>query len=160
MATFTLTSPDIAEGRTIAARFVHPGAGGQNVSPALAWTDPPAGTKSFAVFCHDPDAPTGGAGFWHWAATEIPAAARGLSQGAGAAGALPTPARHWDSDYGDAAYGGPCPPPGPAHRYVFTVYALSVEKIDAPAGARTSLVGFLVNANTLAKASLTALFGQ
>ena len=82
---FELKSPDISAQRPIAEKFVFNSFGckGENISPALEWTDPPAGTKSFAVLVHDPDAPTGGAGFWHWIVTDIPASAHGLAQGAG-----------------------------------------------------------------------------
>jgi Raf kinase inhibitor-like YbhB/YbcL family protein len=164
-AGLTLTSPDIAEGATIDLKFAFDGfgGGGGNVSPAFAWSEPPAGTKSFALFCHDPDAPTGGAGFWHWLVVDIPASARGVPQGAGTpdGSRLPAGARQIRTDYGFAAWGGPCPPVGdPPHRYVFTVYALGVERIEAPDGATASLVGFLVNQNVLAKASLTGLYGR
>ena len=66
--TFELTSPDIAEGKKIDMKHVYDSFGctGANLSPELHWSEPPAGTKSFAVLAHDPDAPTGGAGFWHW----------------------------------------------------------------------------------------------
>jgi hypothetical protein len=164
-AGFTLTSPDIVEGATIELKFAFDGfgGGGGNVSPAFSWSEPPAGTKSFAFFCHDPDAPTGGAGFWHWLVVDIPASARGLAQGAGTpdGAGLPAGARQIRTDYGFAAWGGPCPPVGdPPHRYVFTLYALGVEKVEAPEGATASLVGFLVNQNVLAKASLTGLYGR
>ena len=83
-AAFTLTSPDIAAGSTIANTYVLNGFGckGQNVSPALVWSNPPAGTKSFAVQVYDPDAPTG-SGFWHWTVYNIPASVTSLKQGAG-----------------------------------------------------------------------------
>jgi Raf kinase inhibitor-like YbhB/YbcL family protein len=162
---FVLTSPDIADGAVIDRKFVYNdfGGDGDNVSPKLEWTDPPEGTKSFALFCHDPDAPTGGAGFWHWLVIDIPASARALEQGAGTpdGAALPKGSRQIRNDYGFVHWGGPCPPVGdPPHRYVFTVYALGVEKIEAPEGATASLVGFLVNQNALAKASLTGLYGR
>ena len=65
------------------------------------------------------------------------------------------------NDYGQSDYGGPCPPPGDGpHRYVFTVYALGVDRLDVPQGATASLVGFMVNANALAKASITATYGR
>ncbi|PWB80938.1 MAG: YbhB/YbcL family Raf kinase inhibitor-like protein, partial [Methylocystaceae bacterium] len=158
-------SPDIADGAVIDRKFVFNDFGGEgdNVSPKLVWTDPPDGTKSFALFCHDPDAPTGGAGFWHWLVVDIPASARSLEQGAGTpdGALLPKGSVQIRSDYGFAAWGGPCPPVGdPPHRYVFTVYALGVEKIEAPADATASLVGFLVNQNVLAKASVTGLYGR
>ena len=162
---FDLTSPDVSADKPISSKFIYNsfGCSGENVSPQLVWSDPPAGTKSFAVLVHDPDAPTGGAGFWHWIVTDIPVSARGFAQGAGAAGgkALPAGARQFENDAGEAAWVGPCPPPGHGlHRYVFTVYALGVEKIDLPAGAKASLVGFIVNKSAIGTATLTARFGR
>ncbi len=162
---FEVKSPDLVSGKPMAEKFVYNSFGckGENVSPALEWSDPPTGTKSFAVLVHDPDAPTGGAGFWHWLVIDIPASARGLPEGAGSADGkkLPAGAKQLDTDFGDAGYGGPCPPPGHgAHRYNFTVYALPVEKLDLPANARTAIVGFTVNGKALAKATLTATYGR
>jgi len=127
---FTFTSPDLASG-TFTNKFVLNGFGctGQNVSPALTWSNGPAGTKSFAVQLHDPDAPTG-SGLWHWAVYDIPASATALAQGAGnSAASLPAGAFAGTTDFldtgatgGNGNYGGPCPPPGDApHRYVFTL---------------------------------------
>jgi Raf kinase inhibitor-like YbhB/YbcL family protein len=161
---FTLTSPDIAEGKKIDAKHVYNSFSctGGNLSPELSWSDPPAGTKSFAVLVHDPDAPTGGAGFWHWLVVDIPADARALKQGAGDASGknLPPGAQQLETDFGEKAYGGPCPPPGKPHRYVFTVYALKVDKLGDAAKGRTALAGFTVNGNALAKASITGLYGR
>ena len=80
---FTFTSPDLASG-TFRDRFVLNGFGctGQNISPALSWSNAPAGTRSFAFHVHDSDAPTG-SGLWHWAVYNIPASTTGLDQGAG-----------------------------------------------------------------------------
>src|SRR5690606_23506020 len=82
-----LGSPDIGAGTPIANRHVFKGFGcaGENVSPALAWSAPPAGAKSFALMVHDPDAPTGGAGWWHWVVYDLPAGTTALAQGAGTA---------------------------------------------------------------------------
>jgi Raf kinase inhibitor-like YbhB/YbcL family protein len=162
---FEAMSPDITEGQTIAQKFVFNGFGctGENVSPAVVWKNAPAGTKSFAVLSHDPDAPTGGAGFWHWIVVDIPASSKELAQNAGALGNknLPSGARQIPSDFGVPAWGGPCPPAGrKPHRYNFTVYALKVEKLELPANATASLAGFMVNANTLSKASFTGLYGR
>jgi Raf kinase inhibitor-like YbhB/YbcL family protein len=162
---FTLSSADMPAGKPIAMQHVFNGFGctGGNVSPALSWKNPPAGTKSFAVMVHDPDAPTGGAGFWHWAVVNLPASSTGLPQGAGAADskALPEGARQINTDFGTPAWGGPCPPQGDKpHRYNFTVYALKVDKLDLPANATASLTGFMVNGNAIGKASLTARFGR
>ncbi len=130
---FALTSPDIAEGATIDRKFVFNdfGGTGDNVSPELRWSEPPAGTRSFALFCDDPDAPTGGAGFWHWLVIDIPADARGLKQGAGTpdGAGLPSGAKPICSDYGFSHWGGPCPPVGdPPHRYVFTLSMRSASR--------------------------------
>ena len=162
---FELTSPDILPGRRIPREFVFNGFGctGQNVSPAMAWTNPPAGTKSFALMVHDPDAPTGGAGFWHWVVINLPGTAGGLAKGAGAPDgkALPPGAMHVATDFGSPGWGGPCPPAGDAaHRYQFTVYALKVEKLELPLDPTASLTGFMINQNAIAKATFTGLYGR
>lgn len=162
---FELSSPDINPAQPIAMKHVFNGFGcaGENISPALSWKNAPAGTKSFAVMVHDADAPTGGAGFWHWVVVNLPASAGGLPSGAGAASSnsLPQAARQINTDFGSPGWGGPCPPQGRApHRYTFTVYALKVDKLDLPATATASLTGFMVNGNALAKASIEARYGR
>ena len=164
-ASFRLRSPDFKPGGTLASEQVFDSFGctGQNVSPALEWSGAPKDTKSFALLVHDPDAPTGGAGWWHWLVYNIPGGTTKLAKGAGKAdgGALPPGAMNAVTDYGTAGYGGPCPPEGDKpHRYVFTLYALKVEKIDVPKGATASLVGFMVNSNAIAKASVTGMYGR
>ena len=117
----------------------------------------------YAVMVHDADAPTGGAGFWHWVVVNLPATTTGLAQGAGDAGskALPEAARQVNTDFGAPGWGGPCPPQGRApHRYTFTVYALGVDKLDLPTNATAALTGFMVNANALGKASIEARYGR
>jgi Raf kinase inhibitor-like YbhB/YbcL family protein len=166
---FVLTSPDVGPGRPVAARHVANtfGCTGGNVSPALAWRGAPAGTKSYAVTVYDPDAPTG-SGWWHWVVYNIPASTTSLPAGAGsggsgdaAGGGLPAGAAQGNTDYGAKGYGGPCPPPGDRpHRYVFTVYALKVDRIDVPEAATAALVGFNLNANKLAAATFTARYGR
>lgn len=161
---FRLTSTDIRAGGTIAMEQVFNGFGcsGRNLSPALAWSGAPEGTKSFALLCHDPDAPTGGAGWWHWLMLNIPASATGLQKDAGNADGskLPAGAMHVNTDFGGPGWGGPCPPPGDRpHRYVFTLYALKVDKLD-PAGGTASLAGYMVNGNAIAKATLIGKFGR
>jgi Raf kinase inhibitor-like YbhB/YbcL family protein len=162
---FALSSSDITAGQRIAQDFAFNGFGctGQNISPALSWRHAPAGTKSFAITVHDPDAPTGGAGFWHWSVVNLPADATGVERGAGTADGkkLPAGALQINTDFGSPGWGGPCPPQGnKAHRYNFTVYALKVEKLELPANATASLAGFLLNGNMLGKASFTALYGR
>lgn len=162
-ADFAVTSPDFLTDQPIAPVHVFKGFGcdGGNLSPALSWTNAPEGAKSFAVTVYDPDAPTG-SGWWHWQVYNLPATTVSLKQGASSvAGSLPEGAIQNRNDYGANAYGGPCPPEGhKAHHYIVTVYALKVEKIEVPADASAALLGFNLNANALAKATLTATYGR
>jgi hypothetical protein len=161
---FTLTSPDIAADSTIDRKFEFDGFGcsGENRSPSLKWSGAPAGTKSYAITLYDPDAPTG-SGFWHWFVVNIPGNVTELASNAGAIGGanLPDGAKHVRIDYGISGFGGPCPPEGdPPHRYIFTVHALRVERLDIPDDATAAVAGFMVNANSLGKASFTAKYGR
>ena len=104
-----LHSEAISDGSTIELTYCEPQCGGSNVSPDLTWSGAPEGTKSYAVTCFDPDAPTG-SGWWHWIAFDIATAQTSLSAGQGP----DAPMRQWRNDYGYVGYGGPCPPPGPA----------------------------------------------
>ena len=162
---FKLSSADIKPNTPIADEQVFEGFGcsGKNVSPAVKWSGAPKGTKSFALMVHDPDAPTGGAGWWHWVVTNIPADAAGLPKGAGKAdgSALPKGAAQITTDFGGPGWGGPCPPVGDKpHHYHFTLYALKVDKLDLPPGATASLAGFMINANSISKATLTGKYGR
>ena len=163
-ATFKLTSADVATNGNMTLKQVYNGFGctGQNVSPALMWTSPPAGTMSFAVTVFDPDAPTG-SGWWHWMVYDIPATVTSIPAGAGNAGkpGLPAGALQGMTDFGAKGWGGPCPPAGDKpHRYVFTVFALKVAKLDVPATATSAQIGFNLNAYSLGKASFTAKYGR
>ncbi len=135
------------------------GCTGGNLSPQLSWTGAPAGAKSFALTCFDPDAPTG-SGFWHWVAVNIPAGASSLDLGAGSAGgAMPAGALQTRTDFGAPGYGGPCPPEGDhPHRYLFTLHAVGVESLPVEADTSAAVVGFMLHFNTLAKASLMGLY--
>jgi Raf kinase inhibitor-like YbhB/YbcL family protein len=136
------------------------GCSGGNRSPQLAWSGAPAGTKSFALTCFDPDAPTG-SGFWHWLVVNIPAGVTELPLDAGNArsGKLPDGALQTRTDYGAPGYGGPCPPQGDhPHRYLFTIYAVSAEQLQVTADTSAAVVGFQLHFNTLAQASLMGLF--
>jgi len=163
-AQFKLASPDFKPNGPIAMEQVYNGFGcsGQNVSPALKWSGAPANAKSFALLVHDPDAPTGGAGWWHWAVVNIPASAGELRKDAGRAdgSSLPFGCAQVDTDFGGPGWGGPCPPVGDKpHRYNFTLYALQVERLDV-SGASASLAGYMVNGNAIGKARLTGKFGR
>lgn len=150
---FTLTSPDIAEGQQLSSDFVFQGFGceGGNVAPTLAWSGAPEGTESFAITVYDPDAPTG-SGWWHWFAFNIPVDITELKSG-DVAGVQLT------NDYGAQGFGGACPPPGEVHRYEFTVHALGT-MLEIDNSVSNALAGFMVNANSLASATITAVYNR
>jgi len=163
----TLTSPDIKEGGTIANEQVLTGFGcsGGNISPALSWSGAPAGTKSFAINMLDPDAPTG-SGWWHWVVFNIPASTTSLPKDAGnlkKRKLMPKGAIQSRTDFGTPGYGGPCPPAGDKpHHYQITVFAVDVDKLPIAINDKASAasVGFDLHFHTLAKATLTGLFGH
>ena len=162
----TLTSPEISEGAMIANEQVLAGFGcsGGNISPALNWSGAPTGTKSFAVSMFDPDAPTG-SGFWHWVVFNIPAATTSFPKGAGDVKKklMPKGAIQSRTDLSTDGYGGPCPPAGDKpHRYQITVFAVDVDKLPFAKNhnASAALVGFDLHFHTLAKATLTGIYGR
>ncbi len=160
--TFQLTSAAFAEGAFLSQAQLYNGMGqsGGNLSPPLAWSDPPHGTKSFALTLYDPDAPTG-SGWWHWVLVNIPAEVMSLSEGAGSTSStLPSGALQSRTDFGTPGYGGAAPPPGVLHHYVFTVHALGVETLDVNPDMSAAMVGFMINANRLGAAKLTAVYGH
>jgi Raf kinase inhibitor-like YbhB/YbcL family protein len=150
-----LSSTSIAAGSYIDVAHAEPGVGGQNISPELTWTPGPEGTASYAITCFDPDAPTG-SGWWHWVVTDIPADVTSLAEG----GDLPEGARTWINDYGYPGWGGPWPPPGPAHHYEFRVIAVSVTRLDVPDDASCASARLTLSFNTLADSGFTALFAN
>ena len=153
----TLTSPDIKPGGKIADEQAYNGAdcSGGNMSPALSWSGAPKGTKSFAISVFDPDS-----GFWHWWVADLPADTTGLPKGAGGGTGLPAGAVQVRNDFSQTGYGGPCPPKGKPHHYQITVYALDVGKLDIDANASPATVGFNVHGHTLARATLTGVYGR
>lgn len=158
---FKLWSDDFKDGDTLPEPHVFNGMGhkGGNVSPHLAWSGAPAGTKSFVVTLYDPDAPTG-SGWWHWIVANIPASVTSLARGVGSGqGGLPRGAVQALNDFGSHEYGGAAPPPGPAHRYVFTVHALKTDHVDVDERTTGAKVGFMSKMNGLGSASISARYG-
>lgn len=156
---FKLSSTSIAEGAQLAPSFVFAGFGceGGNQSPQLSWSGAPEGTKSFAITAYDPDAPTG-SGWWHWNAVNIPASVNFLELGASGNGKMPAGTVEITNDYGASGFGGACPPPGEVHRYVFTVHALATERLELPKNSSNALAGFMIRANTIKSARITAVY--
>jgi len=144
---FALTSPAFGAGRAIPRAYTCDGA---NVSPPLRWTAPPAGTRSFALIMDDPDAP--GGTFTHWTAWNIPPQARGLERGA-------RPPREGTTSFGRIGYGGPCPPPGPPHRYVFQLHALRAP-LGLPRGAERPALEQALRGKALRRATLVGRYGR
>jgi len=163
-AGFTLTSTDVKPGGKIADEQVFAGFGctGKNVSPELKWSGAPAGTKSFALTVYDPDAPTG-SGFWHWLVFNLPATATAIPKNAGdvKANLMPAGAVQSRTDFGVPGWGGPCPPQGDKpHRYIFTLFAVDVDHLDANADTTAAIVGFNLHFHTLAKATFTGKYNR
>lgn len=130
---------------------------GQNQSPPLDWSEPPAGTKGFALVLHDPDAP--GGDWVHWVLYDLPPGARRLDAGVAKGKQLANGVRQGVNSSGDPGYAGPCPPPGPAHHYVFELTALDAQPaLDA--GATRDALTRATAGHVLATASLTGTYGR
>jgi Raf kinase inhibitor-like YbhB/YbcL family protein len=156
-APFTLDSPTLAANARVPMASVYSQCGGGNQSPPLRWHAPPAGTRSYAVTMFDPDAH-----FWHWIAFDIAVGAHGLNAAAGTprSGNAPGDTVQLKNDFGRAGYAGPCPPPGPAHHYVITVYALDVPELGMATHFDRAAALQAIRRHTLAKASLTVEWGR
>jgi Raf kinase inhibitor-like YbhB/YbcL family protein len=152
-ATLQMSSTSFADGTTMPARLT---CDGPDISPNLQWSAPPAGTKSYAIAVNDPDAPFG---FTHWLAYNLPPDLQSLPEGAS------TPSKRLDhaaegrNGFGNIGYGGPCPPAGKPHHYVFSVYALDVDPA-LPAGQGPSQLVTAIQAHVLAKGIITGLYGR
>ncbi|MGP9695568.1 YbhB/YbcL family Raf kinase inhibitor-like protein [Brachybacterium sp. AOP25-B2-12] len=154
MSTFTVTSSALADGAEVPAAQLPPELDGPSTSPDLTWSGAPEGTRSFAVTCFDPDAPTG-SGFWHWVAWDLPADATTLPVGVARDAGIPLQAVN---DFGRPGYDGPNPPQGPVHHYVFTVHALPVETLGVDADAPHVQARFAIFSQQLASASVTGTY--
>ncbi|WP_455245470.1 YbhB/YbcL family Raf kinase inhibitor-like protein [Petrachloros mirabilis] len=151
---FILISSAFKEGETIPQQYT---CAGRDVSPPLHWSVPPAGTRSYVIIADDPDAP---AGTWvHWVIYNVPLDLRGLSEG------VPTDEQVLDgalqgmNDFKRVGYGGPCPPPGMPHRYLFKLYALD-KVIDLKPRATKAQVLDACKGHILAEAQLMARYGR
>ncbi len=152
-AAMELKSPDIHEGAPIAKEQVYTRCGGQNVSPALSWSGAPDATRSFAITAIDLSVKPNG---WsHWIVVGLAAGTHSLGKGA----VLPAPADAVMTDFGDAAYAGPCPPAGSGnHRYQFTVWALRTPAPQFPAHATANEIAAILDKTSIGKASITGTY--
>jgi Raf kinase inhibitor-like YbhB/YbcL family protein len=148
---FSISSPAFTEGGNIPSKFTCD-AGQQNPSPALAWKDAPAGTKSFVLIMDDSDAPMPG-GFTHWVLADIPASTKALPEGF-EVGSLGVSA---NSGFRRPGYGGPCPPTG-AHHYHFKLMALDIDTIGVPQGASRADVEKAMQGHVIGTAETVGLY--
>jgi Raf kinase inhibitor-like YbhB/YbcL family protein len=150
----SVSSPSFSSGGDIPKKFTCDGA---DVSPQLSWTEPPAGTRSFALLVDDPDAPVG---TWnHWTTWNLPASARGLAEGVKKEVTLPDGAEQGKNDFHKNGYNGPCPPPGKPHRYHFKLFALDT-KLDLKPGAGKSELESAMKGHILAQAEWMGRYGR
>ncbi|OMC11600.1 hypothetical protein A5735_15095 [Mycolicibacter heraklionensis] len=162
LPTFTLTSTSLTDGQALGKAQVSGimGAGGEDASPQLSWSGFPEETRSFAVTCYDPDAPTA-SGFWHWAVANLPATCTELPEGAGDGSLLPGDALTLANDAGSRRYVGAAPPAGHGvHRYYFAVHALDVEKLELGEDASPAYLGFNLFMHAIARAVIVGTYEQ
>lgn len=148
----SISSPVFQEGEGIPAKY---SCEGQDISPPLAWGEPPADTNSFALIVDDPDAP--GRVFTHWVLFNLPADSRELPEAVPTQPQLSSSALQGKNDFGKTGYGGPCPPPGRPHRYQFTLYALD-QLLDLKSGASKQQVLEAMQGHILDKGQLTGTY--
>lgn len=149
-----ITSTAFEEGETIPRKYT---CAGEDVSPALTWSESPKGTKSFVLICDDPDAPVG---TWvHWVLYGISPNVTTLDENVPPDGEVLDGARQGRNDFGNLGYGGPCPPPGRAHRYYFKLYALDI-KPELAVGATKAEVLKAIEGHVLSEAQLMGRFAR
>ena len=147
-----LSSPAFRDGERIPTQHTCDGA---DLSPPLSWTTPPTGTKALALTVDDPDAPTGN---WvHWVVYNLPSTTQGLSANVPKEPTLPDGALQGLNDFGRVGYGGPCPPPGTPHHYLFTLYALDGQ-ISLPPRATKAQLEQRMKGHVLSHTRLTGLY--
>lgn len=150
--TLALTTTAFPANGAIPARYT---CDGEDRSPPLAWSGAPSGAAAFALIMDDPDAPRGV--FTHWVLYNLPADAQELPEGVPTAERLPSGALQGVNDFGRVGYGGPCPPPGPAHRYRFTLYALDTALSLEPRATKQAVLDAM-RGHVLAQAQLVGTY--
>jgi Raf kinase inhibitor-like YbhB/YbcL family protein len=148
----TVTSASFKQGETIPKRY---SCEGENISPAITWSAGPSGTKSYALVCEDPDAPSGM--FIHWVMYNIPASEHGLAENIEKKDVLPNGTREGKNGAGNTGYTGPCPPPGKPHRYFFRVFALDTE-LNLSGDVTRDLLMAAIQSHILAEGSIMGTY--
>jgi Raf kinase inhibitor-like YbhB/YbcL family protein len=149
-----LTSSAFPAGAPIPAQYT---GDGQNLSPPLRWQNPPAGTRSLALLCEDPDAPRGT--FTHWVVFNLSAESRELGEGISPEGTRANGMAQGTNDFGKPGYGGPKPPPGKPHRYVFKLYALD-RMLDLHPGATRAQLLAAMKGHVLGESQLVGTYAR
>ena len=152
MPAVTLESPAFSDGALIPDPY---SCQGENISPPLTWSDAPSPTVAYVLLLTDPDA----GNFVHWVVYDIPAGATGFAEGQSTADGLPAGTMQGENGFGKVGYGGPCPPRGSDHQYVFRIYALS-EKLGLPAGESREDVEKAMTGKVLARGELSGRFSR
>ncbi len=151
---FSISSPAFEPGSPIPQRYT---CDGPDLSPPLAWSGLPEGTKALALVCDDPDAPVG---TWdHWIVYGLPPSLAGLPEGVGKSAPLPPGAVEGKNGWGRLGYGGPCPPPGKPHRYFFKLYALKAA-LGLKAGATKGELKAAMDGLVISSAELVGTYGR
>jgi len=150
--TLSLSSLVFQEGENIPIKYT---CDGQDISPPFTWSEPPPETQSFAFIMDDPDAP--GGVFTHWLLFNLPSDSRELPEAVPPDNELASGALQGKNSYGEIGYGGPCPPPGAAHHYRFTIYALD-QSLDLMAGASRKQVIDAITGHILARGQLIGMY--
>ena len=148
---FWLRSASFSNGNSIPGRFT---CDGVDLSPQLQWQAAPPGTKSFVLVMDDPDAPTD---FTHWLVYNIPPDVRELAEGASGRGAMPAGSLEGTNDFGRLGYGGPCPPRGNPHHYLWGMYALD-RVLDLPPGATVKRLGAAMVGHIVGKGTIVGTY--
>jgi Raf kinase inhibitor-like YbhB/YbcL family protein len=148
--TLSLSSAAFPDGSAIPDKYT---CRGEDISPPLAWGEPPADTRSLALIVDDLDT---SARFTHWVLFGIPANIRELPEFLSAGSVMPG-AREGKNDFGEVGYGGPCPPPGNVHRYRFTLYALDIV-LNLEAGVSKGQVLQAMEGHILAQGQLIGTY--
>lgn len=152
----TISSPAFSDGGPIPRAHTCDGA---DLSPPLTWSGVPVGARQLALIADDPDAP--GRVWVHWVLYGLAPSVTGLPAGLPKEGEImkPVAARQGMTDFRRVGYGGPCPPPGPAHRYVFTLYALDTE-LKVPPGATKAVLLEAMKGHVLEEAKVIGKYGR